>query len=240
MHSGIGYDQCLSFINCQISPAKPMKGKRAASNQFRALTLSRQSGSGAHTVAKQLADRLESQASPGQRPWTVFDRDLVTRVLEDHHFPARMAEFIPEDRRSELQDAVEEFFGLRPSSWTLIQHTSETILRLVELGNVILIGRAANLVTRKRPDVLHVRLVGSEDARASRLSEARKLSHKVALATLRAEDRGRVRYVKKYFDADIDDPQLYHLTLNTDLLSLDRVAELLTELMLTGPGEPRS
>ncbi len=240
MHTGIGYDQCLSFINCQISPAKPVKGKRPAPAQFRALTLSRQSGSGAHTIAEQLAERLQSHAKPGQRPWTVFDRELVTRVLEDHHFPARMAEFIPEDRRSELQEAVEEFFGLRPPSWTLIQHTSETILRLVELGNVILIGRAANIVARNRPEVLHVRLLGSEESRAARLAEARKISRKAALEALRKEDHGRGRYVKKYFDADIDDARLYHLTINTDLLSLDRAVDVLSELMLAGPGEGRS
>ncbi|MCU0772275.1 MAG: cytidylate kinase-like family protein [Verrucomicrobia bacterium] len=240
MHTGIGYEQCLSFINCEISPAKPVRGKRTAPSRFRALTLSRLAGSGAHAIAEQLAGRLQAKAVPGQRPWTVFDRELVTRVLEDHHLPARMAEFIPEDRRTELQDAVEEFFGLRPPSWTLIQHTTETILHLVELGNVILIGRAANLVIRNRPDVLHVRLVGSEETRAARLAAARKLTRKAALEVLRREDRGRTRYVKKYFGADIDDPLHYSATFNTDLLSLERVADALSELMLSGPGEPQA
>lgn len=236
---GIGYDQCLSFINCQIAPAKPAKGRAGAPKTFRAVTFSRESGSGAHTVAEQLATRLEANAKPGQRPWTVFDKELVTKVLEDHHFPARMAEFIPEDRITELQDAVEEMFGLRPSSWTLIQHISETVLRLVELGNVILIGRGANLVTRHHPDVLHVRLVGSEERRVARLAEARKISRKAALEALRQEDRGRRRYLKRYFEADVEDSLLYHVTFNTDLVPLDHIVSHLFRMVAGMPaGQP--
>jgi cytidylate kinase len=240
MYTGIGYDKCLSFINCQIKPGKPAKGRREPPTRFKAVTLSRESGSGAHEIAEQLAARLQSAEPAGRRPWTVFDKELVTKVLEDHHFPARMSECIPEDRRTELQDAVEEFFGLRPPSWTLIQYTSETILRLVELGNVILIGRGANVVTRAHPEVLHIRLAGSEDKRAARIAAARKISRKAALEALRAEDRGRARYLKKYFNAAIDDPLLYHTTLNTDLITEERVVDLLFAIVTGGLGEPPS
>jgi len=236
MHTEVGYDQYLSFINCQIAPGKAARKKRSEAAPFRAITLSRDSGSGAHTVAKRLAARLQSHEPSGTRPWTVFDKELVTQVLEDHHLPARMAECIPEDRRTELQDAVEELFELRPPSWTLIQHTSETILRLVELGNVILIGRGGNMVTRERPDVLHIRLTGSENTRAGRIAEARGLTRKTALTELRKEDRGRQRYLKKYFKARIDDPLLYHATFNTDWMPLERVVELLDGMVTAGPG----
>lgn len=232
MDMGSAYDRCLSFISCQITPAKTGEGKHGV--PFRAVTLSRESGSGAHAIGEQLAARLQSRTQPGQRPWTVFDKELVQQVLKDHDLPARMAEFIPEDRRTELQDAVEELFGLRPPSWTLIQHTTETVLRLVELGNVILIGRGANVVTRGQPQVLHVRLVGSEERRAARLSEFRKISRKDALETLRKEDRGRERYLKKYFGADIDNPLLYHVAFNTDLVALERVVDVLTDITLGG------
>jgi cytidylate kinase len=218
MHTGLGYDKCLTFINCQIKPAKLDTGKRGRPPRFRAVTLSRESGSGAHEIADHLAARLQSDNRGAKRPWTVFDKDLVTRVLEDHHLP---------DRRTELQDAVEEFFGLRPPSWTLIHHISETVLRLVELGNVILIGHGSSLVTRSHADVLHVRLVGSEPIRAMRIADARKISRKAALEVLRKEDRGRARYVKKYFGENIEDPRLYHMVFNTDLMAQDHVVTIL-------------
>ena len=41
---------------------------------------------------------LQGQVPAGAPPWTIFDRNLVERVLEDHDLPARLAKFMPEDR----------------------------------------------------------------------------------------------------------------------------------------------
>jgi hypothetical protein len=235
MEHGIDFDQCLSFINCQLGP-KRTAARGEAAKAFRAVTLSRETGSGAHVIAEALAAELAGRDKTVGRPWTVFDRELVTRVLEDHNLPAKMADSIPEDRMTELQDAVHELFGLRPGSWALVQQTSETILRLVELGNVILIGRAANIVTRSRDDVLHVRLVAPQAQRVQRVQQDRDMTRKTAVAAVRREDLGRGRYVKKYFEADINDATLYHLTLNTGLIPPGRVVELLTDLVLKGSG----
>ena len=49
------------------------------------------------------------------------------------------------------------------------------------------------------------------------------------------EDRVRARYLKKYFDTDLNDPLLYHLTINTDLVSHDEAAGLIAEAVLNMP-----
>ena len=232
MNSNIHYDQCLSFLNCQIAPhaRKPAPAEMF----FRSVTLSRQTGSGGNSVAVRLAALLNEAGRKGDCPWTVFDRDLIEKVLEDHQLPARLAKFFPEDRLTELEDIMDEVFGLRPASYTVVQQTSETMLKLAALGNVVLIGRAGNIVTRKLPDVLHVRLVGSLETRARRLSESRGMTRKSALDLIAREDAGRRRYVKKYFGEDIENAQLYHLVINTDLVSIEETASLLTRMVLHG------
>ena len=134
-----------------------------------------------------------------------------------------------------LYDA-EEFFGLRPPSWTLIQHTSETILRLVELGNVIIIGRAGAVISGRRPDVLHVRFVAPEATRVERIIRDRAVDREKATELARTEDRGRARYLKKYFDADIDDAELYHMTFNTSAMDQGRIVDILASLVRGGTG----
>ncbi|MDA0292401.1 MAG: hypothetical protein O3A75_01195 [Verrucomicrobia bacterium] len=42
---------------------------------------------------------------------------------------------------------------------------------------------------------------------------------------------GRARYVPSHFRRDIDEPTLYHATLNTSLLSFDHTAYLVARLM---------
>jgi cytidylate kinase len=44
-----------------------------------------------------------------------------------------------------------------------------------------------------------------------------------------------VRYLKKYFKADINDSLLYHLTINTGLVSYDEAARLIVEAATAKP-----
>jgi hypothetical protein len=233
MNTNVHYEQCLSFLSTEITPPgrKPVP---KADTAFRSVAISREAGSGGNLVAEKLVANLQRTNRKDARPWTMFDRNLVERVLEDHHLPTRLAKFFPEDRLTELQDIMDEVFGLRPGSWKLVEQTSETILQLAALGGAVIVGRGANLVTRKLPDVLQVRLVGSLEVRARRLAEIRGMTRKSALDYIHKEDVGRRRYVKKYFGEDIDNPQLYHITLNTDLVSIQDTANTLTRIVQNG------
>jgi cytidylate kinase len=152
--------------------------------------------------------------------------------LQEHNLPERIAKFMPEDRTTEIADTMEELFGLHPPSWLLVRKVTETILGLAELGNVILIGRGAAVVTANLGHVFHVRLVSALEKRVQRIQELEHLSKKAALAFIRKEDRGRERYLKKYFGADVDDSLLYDLTINTDRISDDQAAKLIAEAVL--------
>ncbi len=226
-------NKCLTYINCEI---QPLKGRRAPEQRFKAITISRQSGSGGHVVGEELTRRLEAARKGVGCPWTIFDRNLVEKVLEEHNLPARLARFMPEDRISEISDTMDELFGLHPPSWSLVRDVSETILHLAERGNAIIIGRGANVITARMDSVLHVRLIGSVEKRCEHLQQRLDLSKGAAMKLLRSEDRARGRYLKKYFDKNIEDPMLYHLLVNTDLVSHSEAARLIAELVLSTSG----
>ena len=239
MQPEISFEKCHTFINCQLQPpGKP--GATKSGVKRRAVTISRQSGAGGHVVAARLAEYLQAHGVGGTCPWTVFDRNLVDKVLEDHHLPKRLAQFMPEDRTSDITDTMDELFGLHPPSWTLVRQAADTILRLAELGNVILIGRGANIITRSLDYVFHVRLVGSLDRRVQYIANLEHLSPKDAAAFVRREDSGRRRYMKKYFDADVDDPLLYHLVINTDWVAYEDTAALIGRAMAGRSTSPAS
>jgi cytidylate kinase len=183
-------------------------------------------GAGGHTIASKLADYLQTRA-PADCHWTVFDRNLMEKVLDDHHLSKRTAEFIPENHKSMLRDTVEELLGLHPSSWTLVQQTAETILHLAEMGYVILVGRGANVITSKLANVFRVRLAGSLEKRTERVQQVYDLDRPHALEFIQKQDKGRRRYLKEHFGKEIDDPLLYDLIINTDGLGYDDAARLI-------------
>ncbi len=170
---------------------------------------------------------LQANAPANDPAWRVFDRSLIAKVLEDHHLPNRLAKFLREDAGSAVDEVLDELFGLHPPSWVLVQQFTGTILELAEAGNVILVGWGANIVTRKLPNVFHVRLTGSLERRVARVQQRERLGRKDALALITRQDRGRERYVKRHFDHQLSDALLYHLTINTDRFLDEEVAALI-------------
>lgn len=227
----IGLERCFSFINAQLGTGgKVTYLGQTAPPWF--VTIARQSGCGAHVTGTILAQILQARCPAGPAPWTVFDRNLVEQVLEDHHLPKRFEKYMSEDRATEIADIMDELFDLHPSSWTLVRKTSETILRLAELGNCILIGRAAAIVTAKLEHGFHVRMIGSVEKRVERMMHFEELDRETARTLVEEQDRARQRYARKYFHKDLTDSLLYQLVINTDSFSCEQAAHLIAHALL--------
>lgn len=219
------------FLEAADYEARRRRGSSVSRVHRPVITISRKAGSGSHVVAQELVGRLQARDPKASPPWTVFDRNLVAEVLQEHHLPERFAGSMPEDRVSEIADTLDELFGLRPSSWTLVRKTADTILHLAEIGNVIVIGRGANILTDRFADALHVRLVGSVRRRIEHVEQYLHLDPQAAAEYVRRMDQGRKRYVTKYYEKDIDDPVLYHLVINTDRVSYPEAARIIADAM---------
>jgi cytidylate kinase len=231
MSETIFVEKCRTYIDCHLQSPKGA-AQPGQLKHLPAVTISRETGAGGISVAERLAAELQARAPGAKCPWTVFHKNLVERILEDHKLPARLAQFMPEDKVSGIADAIEEWFGLHPPSWNLVRHATETILHLAELGNVILVGRGANVITAGLDHVFHVRLVGSVEKRLPRVMERHQLGEAPARAYIRKGDAARARYVRKHFGKDVADPLQYHLVINTDSLSLEETTLLIAAVIL--------
>ena len=217
-------ESCFSFVHSQTAPPA-----RAAApvGVRRAVTISRQAGCGGVHVAEKLANYLQHHAPVPGVNWTIFDRELMDKVLADHKLPKYLAKFMPEDRSSQIQDTLADIFGVHPPAETVVKQTAETLLQLAELGNVILVGRAGNIVTAKLPHVLHVRLVAPLEDRIERICRDDHKTPAEARRFCLEEEQARARYLKTYFKADISDPVNYLLIINTSQVGYDNAARLI-------------
>jgi len=210
--------------------AQARRTSRKKKVELPVITISRETGAGAVSIGKLTAEQLNQNSPvPDAPPWTVFDRNLVERVLKDHELPDRIKQFMPEDTVFNLRDAVEQLLGLHPANWTLVQHTTDTILRLAHLGNAIIVGRGANIITANMPRAFHVRLVAPIEIRTKHAAEFYRMKPKEAAQFVIRTDRARKRYVKRHFNARINDPLQYHLTINTAQTGFDDAARLIAQ-----------
>lgn len=233
-------DKCLSFIRAQLAPPKGEQPLRPECLDKLSITLSRQTGTGGLAIAYRLADYLQKHGPCPDKPWTVFDKNLVDEVLKRHNLPAEMAPYLSEERTSQLQDMVEEVLGLHPSAVEMVRRVTETILHLAELGNVILVGRGANLITARLRHVFHVRLVGTLECRIARLCRFEKIDQTTARRLIQESDSARALYVKRHFGADIENPLLYDLVLNTDRMSDEDAVQVIAQAALSRCRRPAS
>ncbi|HEU5395892.1 MAG TPA: cytidylate kinase-like family protein [Verrucomicrobiae bacterium] len=195
------------------------------------ITISRMAGAGGRTVASKLAEDLQAYAPRG-RQWTVFDRNLIEKVLEDHHLSRRLAEYLPESSQPFRPPEFKELRGQNLSSTTMVEQTVETIWKLAEDGFVILVGRGANVITAGLDNMFHVRLVGSLEKRARRLEMVYDFDRATARQYLKTQDESKKRYLKEYFDRDIEDPLLYHLVVNTDGMTYEGAARVIADAVI--------
>ena len=128
---------------------------------------------------------------------------------------------------------MEEVLGLHPSGWTLVQHTTKTILRLAGLRPRHP-GRARCQHHHRAPPVTCFTCGWWRRSRREFAipPDTTSLSEAEAAKLVREQDQARRRYVRRYFNSEIDDPTLYDVTLNTGRFGFARTAEVIAQLAL--------
>jgi cytidylate kinase len=195
------------------------------------LTISRETCAGATTLGRLLLPLLNEQMGDADRSWMFLDKDLLTRALTQHHLPEHLADYLPEDRVSEIKGMIGEIVGLHPPLWELEHRVSEAILQIAQLGYVIFAGRAAHLITHDLPGGFHLRLVAPMESRITRMQGLQNCDRAAARRILEETDRARRRYVQSNFEREIDDPHTYDLVINTEHLSPPTTAQLVLRAM---------
>jgi Cytidylate kinase-like family len=218
-------DRCRAYVLAQLVYRK----RPARSRGGPAVTVSYEAGTGAHELAPRLAQRLQQSEPRKAIPWTVFDRQLIDQVLAEHHLPKELGSIMPEERRSYIQEVLEDQMGIRPPSWVLAPKIAETVLHLVSAGHVIVVGRGANIITQRMPNVFHVRLIGSLPQRIERMRQMHGVSATEAAKLVQDEDQAHRGYAQAHFHIRPGDDHLYHLILNTDDIPVSEAARMIAD-----------
>jgi len=98
-------------------------------------------------------------------------------------------------------------------------------------GNVVIIGRAGQVILGDRSDVLHVRVIAPAELRIERVALRHHIPLQAARLQVEASDRSRRDYLRRDYHVDWNNPELYHLTVNTRRLTVEAVAELVCHAM---------
>lgn len=197
------------------------------------ITISREAGAGSGLIAEKLIMQLSPLSKDQNAPWAVFDKNLIEKVLEDHHLPKQIAKYLGEEKKSLLTQTMNEMLGVHPPLLKLYHKTTETILHLAHIGNCVIIGRGANIITASLNNAFHVRLIAPLDFRIKNVQEFYGNTKNEAVEFVKKEDAKRNTFIKDHFNKNAEDPLLYHAVINTGCFSLDEVAKVIADCVTT-------
>src|ERR1700722_5245040 len=104
---------------------------------------------------------------------------------------------------------------------------AEAVMRAALTAGAVILGRAGAAAFQGEPGVLRVRLFGAPEARAAQAARIEDVDEPTARQRLPGVDRARAQYVRRLYRADIDDPDLFHLQIDSTVVPLDVCAALI-------------
>jgi len=113
-----------------------------------------------------------------------------------------------------------------PDERSFRQQTERVLQEIADGAGGVVLGRAAALVLRDRPDALHVRLDGPIDRRLAAAVGRSGRPVEDVRRELEANDRSREAYVRHFYRTDPVLCRHYHLVVDTTVLPLDTVVDL--------------
>jgi cytidylate kinase len=194
------------------------------------VALSASYGAGGSVVGPQLAERLGVP---------FVDRAIPTAVAAALDVPVDDAEAHDEDAGNSFLDRfLRGFLGTDVGVPTPVpaeivtsedfrKATEEVLLRQASTGQGVILGRGSVIVLRDDPRVLRVRLDGPDARRVLGAMEITGVDEETARRTLRRIDRTHADYARQFYGADIRDPSLYHLMIDSTSIETAACVELI-------------
>ena len=195
----------------------------------RIITISREFGSGGHSIGKLVSEMLGIE---------FYDKEIVRQVAQKSGYSS---DFVEE--HGEYAPTTSSFLfnlafsanwsrlsdGLSPSDQLYILQNN-IIREIADEKPCIIVGRCANFVLKERTDVLNVFIYASKEARAKRIV-ARYGDNGIKPETrVKKKDEQRKVYYKHYTGEEWGLAQNYHISLDSDKIGIETCADRICEL----------
>jgi cytidylate kinase len=198
------------------------------------VTISRQPGAGAWTLAQRLVERLNA-LDPGDPPWTCWEKELVEKVAADHHIARELVQSLGERSRTWLEEVFAGFSthaAQYAEEFAVYRHVAATVRALAQIGRVVIVGRGGVFITRDLPGGIHLRLVAPLPYRVAAMARSLNIPEADAATVVREMERAREAFHHRYWPRETMAPETYTAVLNTQAVGEDRLADWVAALIV--------
>ena len=200
------------------------------------ITISREAGSGGHTVGRILAEKLNVR---------YCDKLLLESLEKQFNLSASSIEQLKGKKKNWLADFL-NLVAPMPSAKELgvdpkytdqfrIDVTTDDIYKaeveilrdFAQMGSCVIAGRSGFFVLKDHPNKLSVFISASMQHRTERIMKKQNLSEESAVALIKGLDEARENYIRRYAGVSRYDVRNYDLALTSDGHTEEELADII-------------
>ncbi len=190
----------------------------------RVITISRQFGSGGHSIAKGTAERLGIP---------FYDNELITEVARQsglsEDFIREHEEYASHSNSFLYQLAMSATgaYGYPSIYQKLYEAQNKVIEDLADRESCVIVGRCADYILRDRIDALHVFIHADNEYRAAHILEKYGETDKTMAQRIKDKDSRRRNYYRFHTDREWGVCTNYHIALDSGFLGEETCVDVI-------------
>mgnify|MGYP000886613760 CR=1 FL=1 len=182
---------------------------------MKVITVSRSYGSAGTLFAKRLADVLGFKYA---------DETLIAKMNKADGILNSLA--IKEEDEENEPGFFEKVAELA-SNRSFFKVALETFIYDLALkGNLVFVGGGAHIILRGYPGLFSIQIVRNTEDRINAIAAEKKISIDEASELVRKKDKHKANFISYYFDVDLFDHTMFHLTFNASLVDIDEAVNM--------------
>ena len=206
-------------------------------NEHFVITISRELGSGGHTIGKKLADKL------GVR---FCDKELIKELSKRFNLTPQTIEHLKSEKKNWLSDFIQRlapapspagFIGSDPvygkefnptvTTDEIFEAEKEILRAMAEAESCVIAGRSGFFVLKDFPNKVDLFITASKENRIVRTMEKQNFPRELAEEVLGKVDKARENYIQRFAGVSRYDARNYSLTMNVDGMTEDEAVEVI-------------
>jgi cytidylate kinase len=189
------------------------------------VAISRQTGSGGHTVGKLLAKKLG---------YKFYDRDIVERTASNMDIDDKLVldngEHMSDQDYLDMQSGFVPYYKKSEVPYDEIKEAQDKVIKaLADDGDCVIVGRGAEEILAGRDDLFSVFIHAGMEHRIERVQRHYNIEgHEDTIRKeLEKKDHSRQNYHRYYFKKEWGNMDNYNLSIDTDVFPKDDSAEII-------------
>ena len=185
------------------------------------ITVSREYGSGGRYVGRLIADKLGIK---------FYDKEIITKLAEA---TGLSEEYIENNEQKRDASAILNngfYMGLDNADELFVKET-ELIKELAAKDSCVIIGRCADFILKDEKNVIKVFVYSGMEDKIKRATQIYGYEEDKAKKEIERIDKLRANHYKHYTDKDWKDFSNYDICINSDLLGVEKSADVICDMV---------